>query len=373
MAAKASAEVIDLKPDPSPALTKAVQSAMGMSATNDPSLSGLVITKSVRELERLIRPAVPINVFISGDTGLGKSTAVMYIAKKLGIPCIRVSISFQTDVDDLIGGIRLEKDGDTTVTTFVKGPVLRAMEMENCILLLDEVDTANPRVLMELQAILELRGYLIKKTGEMVYPAKGFRVIATGNTKGLGDMSGRFIATNPLNEAFRDRFHTYIDFIPPDEKEMLEILAMGAADLEEEVRQCLASWYWTIVDSRNKGVHTTIISPRRMVKIAELFLLFETKNVDDFLQVKEVLLYGLRFFEDKTRDAFLNVWENAISTSAQARRAARQRKQSEAAAAPGGGPTAGTQGAPKAVPAGAAGAARFANLSVDEFGEALPY
>ena len=343
-----------------------VAGAAAIDATNDPHLGDMVVTASVTELKRLVRPFKPVNVYISGDTGLGKSTAVMWIAKQLGIPCIRVSISFQTDVDDLIGGIRLEKDGDTTVTVFNKGPVLKAMEMENCILLLDEIDTANPRVVMELQAILELRGYLVKKTGEMVYPAKGFRVIATGNTKGLGDTTGRFVATNPLNDAFRDRFHTYVDFVPPNESEITQILAMKTPTLDAEIIECLASWYWQIVESRNKGVHTTIISPRRITKIAELFDLFEIPNVDDIIQVKDTLNYGLRFFEDRVKDAFLNVWENMISTSAQAR--ARKRRARQQAADPNG-----NQSSTSTSSVGGAGTGRFANLSVDENGEPVPF
>jgi hypothetical protein len=360
----------DTAPDGQQQLLVTKVASPQISATNDPNLGNVVITSSVGELRKLIKPQFPINVYISGDTGLGKSTSVMWLAKQMNMPCIRVSISFQTDVDDLIGGLRLEKDGETTITKFVKGPVIQAMEMENCILLLDEIDTSNPRVVMELQAILELKGYLIKKTGEMVYPAKGFRVIATGNTKGLGDMSGRFVATNPLNEAFRDRFHTYVDFVAPNESEMFKILSMNCPTLDPEIVECMAGWYWQIVDSRNKGVYTQIISPRRMAKIGDLFGVFEVPNVDDAILVREVLSYGLRFFEDKTKDAFLNVWDNRVSTSAQTRARQRQQKAAKALADTNGTPVPSSENGPMA--AKPVGGGRF-NTKIDSFGDPIPF
>ena len=47
--------------------------------------------------------------------------------------------------------------------------------------------------LMCLQSVLEGKGYLIKKTGEWVTPAKGFTILATANTKGQGSDDGKFM------------------------------------------------------------------------------------------------------------------------------------------------------------------------------------
>ena len=244
-----------------------------INAALDPSLSKMIKTASYKQLEELIIPEVPINIYISGETGLGKSTAVMRIALELGIPVVRVNLSYTTDVDDLIGGLRLEKDGDAGVTSFQEGPVLQAMRM-GAILLLDEVDSANPRILMELQSIMELKGYLIKKTGKMIYPSPSFRVIATGNSKGMGDETGEFIGVAPLNKAFRDRFATYVDFVYPTAQELKRIIQGAVEKCEDDVYESLSKWYGQVLESKNAGVVTNVISPRRMIEVTKLFKVF---------------------------------------------------------------------------------------------------
>ena len=78
-------------------------------------------------------------------------------------------------------------------------------------------DAAHTNKILVLQSTLEGKGVLIKATGEFVKPAKGFNIFATSNTQGRGSEDGKYIGTNPLNEAFRDRFgamlhQTYPDF-----------------------------------------------------------------------------------------------------------------------------------------------------------------
>ena len=60
----------------------------------------------------------------------------MAIAKEIGLPCYRVNMSYATDVDDLIGGLRLTNNE----TVFEYGPVIRAMK-DGAILLMDEIDS----------------------------------------------------------------------------------------------------------------------------------------------------------------------------------------------------------------------------------------
>ena len=139
-------------------------------------------------------------VFVSGLSGNGKTLMVEQSCAQTGREFLRVNISPETDEDDLIGGFRLV-DGETK---WFDGPVIQAMK-RGSVLTLDEIDRGSNK-LMCIQGILEGKGYLIKKTGEYVDPAPGFNVIATANTKGKGDDSGRYMAATILDDAFLERF-----------------------------------------------------------------------------------------------------------------------------------------------------------------------
>ena len=155
---------------------------------------------SFTDIVKVIKSEMFYPVYISGLSGNGKTFMVEQAAAKLNREFIRVQINPETDEDDLIGGFRLV-NGETV---FQKGPVLKAME-NGAILLLDEIDRATNKI-MCLQGILEGKPVLVKKTGEIVSPAKGFNVLATANTKGKGSDDGRFTAASIIDEAFLERF-----------------------------------------------------------------------------------------------------------------------------------------------------------------------
>jgi midasin (ATPase involved in ribosome maturation) len=129
-------------------------------------------------IEKIISSGKFFPVFISGHSGNGKTFMVEQACSKAKRAMIRVQMSRETDEDDLIGGFRLI-EGETK---FMKGPVLRAMEL-GALLLIDEADRADPGKAMCLQGILEGKPYYMKKTGEIVQAAHGFNVIVTANTK----------------------------------------------------------------------------------------------------------------------------------------------------------------------------------------------
>jgi len=144
-------------------------------------------------------------VFITGLSGNGKTTMVEQVCASLKREAIRVNISIETDEDDLIGGNTLI-DGNVV---YREGPVLLAMK-RGAVLILDECDRGSNK-LMCLQAILEGKPYFNKKTGETVYPAPGFNIVATANTKGQGSDSGKYMSAQILDDAFLERFAVTIE------------------------------------------------------------------------------------------------------------------------------------------------------------------
>lgn len=236
-------------------------------------------------------------VYISGLSGNGKTFMVEQAAAKLNREFIRVQINPETDEDDLLGGFRLI-DGETV---FSKGPVLKAME-NGAILLLDEIDRATNKI-MCLQGILEGKPVLVKKTGEVVKPAKGFNVIATANTKGKGSEDGRFTAASIIDEAFLERFTISIDQKFPSlaiEKKIVLKHMDKFGEKDEDFADKLVTWADIIRKTFYDDGVDEVVSTRRLCHIVQTFSIFSDRN-------KAIDLCISRF-DDDTKSAFLDLY-----------------------------------------------------------------
>jgi cobaltochelatase CobS len=148
------------------------------------------------------------NIMIVGPSGCGKSRMVMELAQQLGKKLERVNLNGGTTDTSLVGekGLRTDEKGNA-VTYFQYGILPKAMK-EGAILLLDEIDFAQPEYLAVLQAVFEGNGTpltILDNEGERIYPHEDFRIIATANTLGRGDTNG-YHGTNMLNIATLDRW-----------------------------------------------------------------------------------------------------------------------------------------------------------------------
>lgn len=209
---------------------------------------------------------------LTGPSGIGKTMFIEQSCAELGKEFFRINITFQTDEDDLIGGLRLI-DGSTV---FEKGPAILAME-RGAVLLYDEVDLANPLLIMSQQSIMEGKGYFIKKTGEWIKPKDGFQIFATANTKGIGDDTGQFVGTQVLNEAFLERFPITLEcsFPPANvEKKILTRLANKLNIQNEKFIDALITFANKVREEYNKGIVENTISTRRLVHILRTLAIF---------------------------------------------------------------------------------------------------
>ena len=77
---------------------------------------------------------------------------------------------------------------------------------------------------------------MLFRSGEVVRPAKGFRLIITANTNGQGDDFGNFAGTLVLNSAYRDRFvFRYVDYPKPEDE--LKLMNSVLNHVGESVRK----------------------------------------------------------------------------------------------------------------------------------------
>lgn len=237
-------------------------------------------------------------VFISGLSGNGKTTTVEQVCAETNREFYRVNITAETTEDDLLGGFRLV-DG---ATVWFDGPVVLAMKRGG-ILLLDEVDLGTTKILC-LQPVLEGKPVFLKKINQWATPAAGFNVVLTGNTKGRGDESGKFVGTNVLNEAFLERIpETVVQDYPSEsveEKILVKVLNhLGSPD--DQFAKNLVRWAATTRKTFAEGATDDLITTRRLVQAANAYAIY-----GDRLKAIEKVVTR---FDDATRDGFLDLYK----------------------------------------------------------------
>jgi hypothetical protein len=236
-------------------------------------------------------------VFITGLSGNGKTTMVEQVCAALKRECIRVNISIETDEDDLIGGNTLV-DGNVV---YREGPVTIAMK-RGAVLILDECDRGSNK-LMCLQAILEGKPYFNKKTGETIYPAPGFNIVATANTKGQGMGDGKYMSAQILDDAFLERFAVTIEQEYPSskvEKKIIMKKMQRVEKVDEDFADKLVQWSDIIRKTFREGAIDDLISTRRLEHIVNAYAMFGDR-------MKAINLCIARF-DEETKTSFLDLY-----------------------------------------------------------------
>lgn len=162
---------------------------------------------------------LPLNCWLAGERGTGKTEFVTQIAARLGRKLFRINFDEAIERLDFIGG-NIVTDGNVV---FKEGVLTQAIQHAGAIVLLDEISFARAQSIAVLQSICEPsvhRGVVINETGQHVgvHPSVAFFV--ADNTNGYGDASGNFTGTRDQNSAFVDRFSYTFEFnyLPaPDE------------------------------------------------------------------------------------------------------------------------------------------------------------
>jgi len=257
-----------------------------------------------KSVEKIISSRTFFPVFISGLSGNGKTFMVEQACARQKRQMIRLQMSRETDEDDLIGGFRLI-EGETK---FLKGPVLRAMEM-GAIMLLDEADRADPTKVMCLQGILEGKPYFVKKTGEVIHPAEGFNILVTANTKGRGSDDGRYVAASMLDDALLERFPVTIEQEYPNTKIETKILQAQFENRTAEhdgFIEHLVAWADVIRRTFAEGAADEVISTRRLTHIIKAYKLFEDRT--------KAIEMCINRFDEETKKSFLDLYRKVDPT-----------------------------------------------------------
>ena len=250
-----------------------------------------------KDIKSILESKIFYPIFVTGLSGNGKTSMIREVCAKLKRDMVRVNITVETDEDDLLGGFRLV-NGETV---WQDGPLVVAMKT-GAVALIDEVDLASHKI-MCLQPIMEGQPIYLKKINEVVYPADGFNIVATANTKGKGSSDGRFMGTNILNEAFLDRFAaTFYQEYPTVQSETKILKKQFALKemSEDDFVDKLVKWADVIRRSFKEGAVDEIITTRRLIDIVKTHSIFNNK-------MKAITLC-LERFDDETKESFADLY-----------------------------------------------------------------
>ena len=184
--------------------------------------------------EKLAKPVMQSivendRILLVGGTGCGKSSLVCQIAARTNWPVRRVNLHGETSVSDFVGQWVVE-GGEMR---FRYGVLPSAMKAGH-ILVLEELDAAEPAILFILQGVMEQDGVLVlaENGGEIIKPHPRFRMVATANTLGLGDETGLYTGTHVLNASHLDRWTAVFNmsYLPEEQEESLLLTKVPSLD-----------------------------------------------------------------------------------------------------------------------------------------------
>lgn len=214
-------------------------------------------------------------VLIQGPHGTGKSSHIEQIAARLNWPCVRINLDSHISRIDLLGKDAIVLRDNMQVTEFREGMLPWAYQRP-VALVFDEYDAGRPDVMFVIQRVLEAVGRLtILDQNRVLHPHPSFRLFATANTIGLGDLSGLYHGTQQLNQAQLDRWNVTqrLDYLSEaDEIAMVRGKANWLAD-QETLPQMVRMAGLTRNGFRTGDV-STVMSPRTVLTWAENIKLF---------------------------------------------------------------------------------------------------
>ena len=174
---------------------------------NDVFVFTKTVTENLKHLARTCSAQLPC--LIQGDTSIGKTSLIKWLAKETNNTLIRINNHDHTDLQEYIGSYVLNETGKLV---FKEGLLVQAMRNGYWILL-DELNLASSDVLEALNRVLDdNREIFIPEIQETVKAHSKFILFATQNPP------KKYPGRKQLSKAFRNRFiELHFDDLPLDE------------------------------------------------------------------------------------------------------------------------------------------------------------
>ena len=252
-------------------------------------------------------------ILIEGSPGIGKTTIVQNLAKKLNKKIHRVNLSEHTDMIDLIGSQFPSNDSNIKFK-WIDGVLLTAMKNGDWIII-DEMNLANQSILEGLNSILDEKQCLfIPELNLEIKAHPQFQIFATQNPVYQGG-GRKFLPKNFLNRFIK----IYLDELNiEDYKEILEKIFIGnnidlidnvlinnLVEFNEEVKKEIKKNKISLNEVGEFNLRTMIkflntykLNKYDLIVICNTFYISRIRNFD----IKKYLLYKFVeiFYKDDT-------------------------------------------------------------------------
>ena len=218
-------------------------------------------------------------VMVQGFHGTGKSTHIEQIAARLNWPCVRINLDSHISRIDLLGKDAIKLNDGKQITEFQEG--LLPWSIQNPVaMVFDEYDAGRPDVMFVIQRILEVEGKLtLLDQNKILEPHSSFRLFATTNTVGLGDMTGLYHGTQQINQGQMDRWHILatLNYLDPDQEfkvVMSKLSNLKGVKNQDTVKNMIKLANLTRAGFSNGDI-STLMSPRTVISWGQNFKIFK--------------------------------------------------------------------------------------------------
>jgi MoxR-like ATPase len=230
-------------------------------------------------------------VLLIGETGVGKTMSVRYLASLTNNGLRRVNLNGATTVDEFLGKLLINEQG----TYWVNGVLVDAMLAGDWILL-DEINACLPEIAFSLHSLLDddRMVVLMEYDGRIVRPHPDFRLFASMNPS----EEGRYGGTKTLNEALLDRFPVVVrmNYLPEAEEIEAVISQSGNTDRDTIVRMV------QVANDVRAAIHNEKVfgsfSTRRVVDWARMSLSFDVLESARYTVLSKLSKYDAEAVED---------------------------------------------------------------------------
>ena len=210
-------------------------------------------------------------VMVQGFHGTGKSTHIEQIAARLNWPCIRVNLDGHISRLDLVGRDAIVVRDGLQVTEFQEGIIPWALQ-HPVALIFDEFDAGRPDVMFVIQRILERDGkFTLLDQNRVIKPHTGFRLFATANTVGLGNLNGLYHGAQVLNQAQIDRWNivTTLNYLKSEDEVRIVLAQVPAFESDQALIGRMVALAALTRKGFAAGDISTVMSPRTVITWAE--------------------------------------------------------------------------------------------------------
>ena len=218
-------------------------------------------------------------VMVQGFHGTGKSTHIEQISARLNWPCVRINLDSHISRIDLLGKDAIKLEDGKQITEFQEG--MLPWSIQNPVaLVFDEYDAGRPDVMFVIQRILEVEGKLtLLDQNKVIKPHPSFRLFATTNTVGLGDVTGLYHGTQQINQGQMDRWHILSSLNYLDENQELKVVLSKVNEFNSNKNKEILKNMIKLANLTRNGFEngdiSILMSPRTVISWAQNYKIFK--------------------------------------------------------------------------------------------------